>query len=123
MQKHGSFTYEDPEKLFNSYLDSVKFFKSGMLIPQFFYNHLLDYEHPWLMNHHTWSIRKKIFDSTFNLQLLNLIVSSFDPAFKKIIDSITIPDKTLFDAIPYTNISNYELAKNRLLEIKTSGQH
>jgi hypothetical protein len=103
-----------PDSLFPIYMSSVNKFKPGMSIPSFFYNPLLDYENPWIADHHTWSLRKMIFDSTENISLLNVIIKSNDFRLKQIVDSNSVDDKLLLNAIPYSKISNYEMARQRL---------
>src|SRR5258705_9989741 len=57
----------DPQKLFDACIDSVKKTRSGMALPAFFYDHLLDYNSPWLGVHRSYSVRQMVFDSTDNV--------------------------------------------------------
>jgi len=99
------------------YRDSINQFQPGMKLPEFLYNPFLDYENPWLTDHHTWSIRKMIFDSTRNVDILLAIINSKDVRLMELADSNSVEDKALFNAIPFTNLSNFELAKRRYSEI------
>ena len=110
----------DPGELFSKYSDSVNHFQNGKKLPEFLFNAYLDYENPWLTDHNNWSIRKMIFDSTRNLVFLQSIITSKDVRLKEIPDSNSVSNKILYSAIPYTNLSNFELAKKRLSEIKKS---
>ena len=103
--------------LFTNYSDSMRNYKKGEQIPYFIFNHLLDYEHPWLTDHRTLSLRKLLFDSTTNIDLLNTIVNSQDVRLKKIVLQEEVADKQILSAIPFRETANYYLAKNRLSEI------
>jgi hypothetical protein len=107
-----------PWIVFNACLDSAKSFKPGMALPAFFYNYLLDYENPWLGSHHSYSIRKMIFDSTNDVHILREIIVSKDPRLKTIADSSMVSLKELLNALPYKELSNYEMAKRRLSELQ-----
>ena len=107
----------DPETIFLTCLDSVNQYQPGMKLPNFLYNPLLDYEHPWLSDHHTWSIRKMIFDSIKTPAILKAIINSNDLRLRQVIDSNVVDNKMLLRAIPYTKLSNYEFAKMRLSEL------
>ena len=108
---------ESPSVLFPILLDSANKFKKEDPIPHFFYNHLLDYEYPWLTDHNSFSLRKLIIDSTTNKEILNSILMSSDPRFKKIADSAEVSSVNLLNALPYKNLSNYDMVQMRLKSI------
>jgi hypothetical protein len=109
---------ESPSALFPVLLDSTNKFKPEEPIPHFFYNHLLDYEYPWLTDHNSFSLRKLIIDSTRNREVLKAILMSSDLRLKKIADSTEVSNVSLLNALPYRNLSNYELVRLRLSKIK-----
>ena len=105
---------ESPSALFSVLLDSANKYKPEAPIPDYFYNYLLDYEHPWLTDHNSFSLRKLIIDSTSNNEVLKAIFMSSDLRLKKIADSVEVSDVSLLNALPYRNLSNYNMAKMRL---------
>lgn len=105
---------ESPSTLFSVLLDSANKFKPEDPIPSFFYNYLLDYEYPWLTDHNSFSLRKLIIDSTSNNEVLRAILMSGDLGLKKIADSVEVSDISLLNALPYRNLSNYDMAKMKL---------
>lgn len=107
-----------PDSLFVVFYDSVKNFQLGMPLPNFFYNHLLDYQNPWLTDHNTLSLRQMLFDSTQNTELLRVIIASDDGRLRMIVDSEMVSNKELLRAIPYVSKSNYEMAISRLKSIE-----
>lgn len=92
--------------------------KSKDYIPHFFFNHMMDYENPWLADHRDFSVRKLIFDSTNNILLLKKILESADPRLKKTVDSLEVSDLQLLQALPFRNLSNYKMAQIRLTELQ-----
>jgi hypothetical protein len=106
-----------PWDVFAKCVDSARQFRSGMQLPSFFSNHRFDCENPFLTDHLTASIRKMVFDSIQNIDLLNAIVNSDDSRLRLIVNSNTLAEKGWLKAIPYRNVSTYEMAKNRLLEL------
>lgn len=105
---------KSPSALFSVLLNSANNFKPKDPIPDFFYNHLLDYEHPWLTDHNSFSIRKLIIDSTSNTEVLKAILISGDLRLKKIADSVEVSDINLLNALPYRNLSNYDMVRVKL---------
>lgn len=107
-------TRELPDKVFLRLLDSANAFKEGDPLPFFLYNHLLDYEYPWLTDHNDFSIRKLIIDSTTNMHFLEAVVSSNDVRLKRTADSSEVEVVALLEALPYRRLSNYDLVRMRL---------
>lgn len=105
---------EDPQSVFDRLLDSANSFKVGDSLPAFLYNHLLDYEYPWLTDHRDISIRRLIIDSTENNSLLKAIFNSSDLRLKKIADSSEVSRPSLLSLLPDRNLSNYDLVVRRL---------
>lgn len=103
-----------PSAVFAILLDSANTYKPGDSIPFFFYNYLLDYEYPWLTDHRQLSIRKLVIDSTRNKGLLKAILASKDLRLKMILDSVEVSNTNLLNALPYRNISNYDLVLKRM---------
>ena len=105
---------EHPVIRFQRLLDSANGYRLGDSIPDFFFNHRLDYEHPWLTDHHQFSIRKMVIDSTTNLGLLRTILSSNDPRLRKIVDSSEVTSKRLLNGLPFKATSTYQLVQERV---------
>lgn len=112
--------WTQPSELLPNLIDSVNHFKKEEKLPDFLYNYNMDYDHPWLTDHFSLSLRKLIFDSTKNIDLLNTIINSMDPRLRRIVDSTEVSDKNLLRALPFREKSNFEMAELRLKELKKS---
>ena len=105
---------ETAGEIFPAYIDSMNDVNSTMPLPSFLFNYLLDYEHPWVTDHGTRSLRKMIFDSTTNASLIRRILESDDIRLRSVINLDSVADKKLLSMLPYSNISTYQMAKQRL---------
>jgi hypothetical protein len=103
--------------LLPKYKDSMNNYKLGWTLPTFLYNDRLDLEYPWQTDHNVYSLRKRVFDSTTNVDVLNAIINSADVRLSKIADPDSVYSKKEIEATPYSKISTRELAKKRIREL------
>jgi hypothetical protein len=97
-------------------VDSLKMIRidSESQLPFFLKDYNLDIKHPGVTTHSNFSVRKSIFDSIQDKNILSIIINSKDPIYKQIIDTTSEEAKYIARNVPFWQYSNFDLAEMRL---------
>jgi hypothetical protein len=105
-----------PYAFLNLCLDSLKMMRveGESQLPFFLKDYDLDRKHPGIVTHRNFSMRKSIFDSIQDKEILLLIINSDNPIYKQIIDTTSEEGGYIARNIPFWQYSNFDLAEMRL---------